>query len=127
MTTTVIRAIMSTLQDAETTPLDSWGRRPDARGDAQTSGKSLLAHDAVPVVGLTGIWESTPGSWHVDARPLTEVAVILSGRGRLTDTDGYVHDLGAGDVLVLPAGWSGEWTILDVMRKLYVVAPEATP
>ena len=39
-----------------------------------------------------------------------------------TDAGGTAVELTAGDVLVLPKGWSGRWDILEPVRKLYVIA-----
>ena len=123
MTSTVVRAIKTANEEVIRGPLESWGRRPEATGDAQTSGRTFLPHEDLPVVGSTGIWESTAGRWTVAARPITEVAFIVAGRGRVTDADGGGHDLAAGDVLVLPAGWTGEWEIHEDLRKVYALIP----
>lgn len=124
MTTSVVRAIKTSQQEAAATDLDSWGARPGAVGEAATSGMSLLARQDLPQVGTTGIWDCTPGRWTVAARPVTEVSFIVAGRGRVTDSDGEVHEISVGDVLVLPAGWSGQWEIVERLRKIYVLAPE---
>lgn len=70
----------------------------------------------------TGIWECTPGGWHIENRPDTEVVHILSGRVRMSDdSDGSTREIVEGDVMVLPRGWSGRWDVLETTRKLYVV------
>jgi uncharacterized cupin superfamily protein len=70
----------------------------------------------------TGLWECSPGGWHITDRPDTEIVHILSGAVDMTDdTDGSVRRVGPGDVMVLPKGWSGRWDILETTRKLYVV------
>jgi uncharacterized cupin superfamily protein len=43
----------------------------------------------------------------------------------LTRKDGEVREVGPGDVLVLPLGWTGSWTILEKTRKLYVIYSQA--
>ncbi len=45
-----------------------------------------------------GVWECTPGRF---------------GSG--------TREVGPGDLLVLPRGWTGEWVILEHIRKLYVI------
>jgi uncharacterized protein len=102
-------------------PLEDWGPRPGAdSGDPRMSGRILFstADDSVEV----GIWACTPGGWSITDRPDTETVRILAGRARLTDADGGAVDLGPGDVLVLPKGWSGRWDILEPVRKLYVLS-----
>lgn len=72
--------------------------------------------------GDVGFWECTPGGWPVSDRQDTEVAYILSGKGEITDeTSGVVHSIGAGDLVVLPVGWTGRWDIEETVRKIYVI------
>jgi uncharacterized cupin superfamily protein len=68
------------------------------------------------------VWEGTPGSWTVENRPDTETSLVLSGRARITDDDGVMREIGPGDMLILPCGWSGRWEIVETLRKCYVVA-----
>jgi uncharacterized protein len=102
-------------------PLEDWGRRAGAdTGDPMTSGKILQpGGDAGPEVG---IWECTPGGWAIEDRPDCETAVLLSGRARLTGADGSSVELGPGETVVLPRGWTGRWDILETVRKVYVVS-----
>ncbi|SJM28197.1 conserved hypothetical protein [Mesorhizobium delmotii] len=37
--------------------------------------------------------------------------------------DGAAKDVGPGELLVLPLGWEGEWTIHEKTRKLYILHP----
>lgn len=98
---------------------EPYGPRAGAdSGDPQVSLVEFYADG----VTETGIWECTPGGWHIESRPDTEVVHILSGRVRMTDDeDGSTREIGPGDVMVLPKGWSGRWDILETTRKLYVV------
>jgi uncharacterized cupin superfamily protein len=108
---------------AVTGPLEPWGPRSGADvGDPQTSGIEFYAAadpDAPRV--QVGVWECTPGGWSITDRPDTETMVLLAGRIRITDADGTEHALGAGDVFVLPKGWSGRWDVLETVRKVYVI------
>jgi uncharacterized cupin superfamily protein len=104
--------------DAE---LEDWGPRDGADcGQPRMSGRIL--HTTADGSVEVGVWACTPGGWAISHRPDTETVRILSGRARLTDADGLAVDLGPGDVLVLPKGWSGRWDILEPVRKLYVLA-----
>ncbi len=100
--------------------LDDWGPRVGAdRGAPRTSGRILHEADGVQV----GVWACTPGSWELVDRPDTETIRFLQGRARLTNADdGSTVELGPGDVLVLPKGWSGRWEILETVRKFYVIS-----
>jgi hypothetical protein len=102
--------------DAE---LEDWGPRAGAdSGEPLMSGRILFEGGGVQV----GVWECTPGGWSIEDRPDHETVQILAGRARLTNADGSAVELGAGDVLTLPKGWSGRWDILETVRKLYVIA-----
>jgi uncharacterized cupin superfamily protein len=102
-------------------PLEDWGPRAGAdSGDPMTSGTIVQARgDGLPEVG---VWECTPGGWPIQDRGDTETALLLSGRARLTNADGSSVELGPGEGVVLPRGWSGRWDILETVRKVYVVA-----
>jgi uncharacterized protein len=94
---------------------------PRAGADSGDPQVSLVEFHSDGVTDV-GIWECTPGGWHIEDRPDTEVVHILAGRVRMTDdTDGSTREIGPGEVMVLPKGWSGRWDILETTRKLYVV------
>jgi uncharacterized cupin superfamily protein len=102
-----------------TADLEDWGPRAGAdSGDPRMSGRIFFEGGGVQV----GVWECTPGGWAIEDRPDHETVQLLAGRARLTNADGSSVELGAGDVLTLPKGWSGRWDILETVRKLYVIA-----
>lgn len=72
--------------------------------------------------GNIGFWECQPGGWPVIDRTDTEVAYILSGTGTITDdATGTTYDIGVGDLVILPVGWSGRWDIGETVTKVYVI------
>lgn len=75
----------------------------------------------------TGIWECNPGRFTADRTQASETCYILSGRVTLHDADGRSQDLGAGDMLTLPKGWTGEWTIHELTRKIYIIHDDTSP
>jgi len=99
--------------------LQAAGQRAGAdSGDPQL--RTLVAEHGAQ--GNIGFWECTPGGWPVVDRPDTEVAYILSGSGKITDdSTGDVNSIGAGDLVILPVGWTGRWDITDTVRKAYVI------
>jgi len=105
--------------EARRHPLTAIGLRAGAdAGDPQVSSLPI-AEDAS---GSLGIWECMPGGWPVVDRPDTEVAVILGGRARLTDNaTGEVRTVVAGDVIVLPPGWTGRWDVDETLRKVFAI------
>ncbi len=76
----------------------------------------------------TGVWECGPGEFTADRSQQMEVCTVLSGSATVTGLGGDVAVVGAGSLLVLPAGWQGTWVIEETVRKTYVliVAAAAT-
>ena len=72
-----------------------------------------------------GIWECTPGRFPSNREAASETCYIMSGRVRITNEDGSFKEIGAGEMLVLPRGWRGEWNILELTRKIYVIHNDA--
>ena len=68
-----------------------------------------------------GVWECTPGRFTATRETNSETCYIIEGRVSLHAEDGATRDVGAGEMLVLPRGWRGEWTIHETTRKLYVL------
>jgi uncharacterized cupin superfamily protein len=69
---------------------------------------------------FTGLWEADPGCWRVRYTE-NEFCQILSGRSLLRDLDGNEHPLKPGDNLTIPAGFAGEWEVLETTKKIYVI------
>ena len=98
--------------------LEDWGPRAGAdKGDPIMSGRIFYEADGIQI----GVWECTPGGWEIRDRPDTETVRIVAGRARLSNADGSGVDLGPGDLLVLPKGWTGRWDILETVRKVYTI------
>lgn len=92
--------------------------------DAATlSGKGLtpMRTDDVPVPQQIGflldgndlaiyVWEVEPFKV---TRPLPydELFQVLEGRLRLSDESGFSEEFAAGDLLVIPSGWTGSWDL----------------
>nr|WP_316656056.1 cupin domain-containing protein [uncultured Gellertiella sp.] len=69
-----------------------------------------------------GVWECTPGTFTADRTKSAEFCHILSGSATLVNEDGSGEKtLRAGDLLVLPLGWKGKWTIHEQLKKTYVI------
>ena len=69
---------------------------------------------------FAGIWEASPGCWKINYTE-NEFCQILAGRSVLRDSSGNEHELKAGDNFTIPAGFSGEWDVLETTRKIYVI------
>jgi len=88
-------------------------------GDQQEAGVALwTSADGTLEVG---VWECTPGRFTARRDDNSEICHIVSGRVTLHGPDGEARDVGPGELLVLPQGWHGEWTLHETTRKLYLM------
>ena len=69
---------------------------------------------------FAGTWEAEPGRWRISYTE-NEFCQILAGHSILHDSEGNSTDLRAGDNLVIPAGFEGEWEVIETTRKIYVI------
>lgn len=67
-----------------------------------------------------GVWECEPGAWRVHYTE-EEYCRILVGRSLLTNADGVVREVMAGDEFVIPRDFTGIWEVVERTRKTYVV------
>lgn len=63
-----------------------------------------------------GLWECTPGRFRTVFAG-GEFVSIISGRLTVIEEGGPTTQLGPGDAMTFPAGWSGEWRIEETLRK----------
>ena len=112
---------LQTFADLASVPLGYFAPKPTSLTEGQTEASDLLW---ASVDGSTriGVWECTPGHFTADRTAAGEYCHILSGRATVSNADGSgSRDIGPGDLLVLPQGWTGEWVIHEHMRKLFVL------
>ncbi len=69
---------------------------------------------------FAGLWEAEPGCWEVSYTE-DEFCQILAGRSVLRDTSGHERVLQEGDNFVVPAGFAGQWEVLETTKKIYVI------
>ena len=62
-----------------------------------------------------------PGAWRVHYTA-EEYCRILAGRSLLTNIDGVVREVVAGDECVIPGGFEGTWEVTERTRKIYVIS-----
>lgn len=70
---------------------------------------------------VSGIWESDPGRSRWEFRTRGEIIHVVSGRMVVVEDGGEPVELRAGSTAYFPIGWCGEWTVLERLRKVYVV------
>lgn len=69
---------------------------------------------------FAGTWEAEPGCWTVSYSE-NEFCQILRGSSILRDANGNETTLKAGDNFVIPAGFEGQWEVVETTRKIYVI------
>lgn len=70
------------------------------------------------------VFESTPATTDHRTRPLDvdEFVLVLSGKLILTEQDGTVQEFTPGEMVVLPRGYTGKWTMEGNYRELAILA-----
>jgi len=70
------------------------------------------------------VFESTPATTDHATRPLDvdEFVLVLSGKLILTEPDGTRHEFTPGQMVVLPLGYTGKWTMEGNYRELAITA-----
>ena len=118
MTETAIPALPVLRDAATTTALEDWGPLEEATGpEMTTSGITIWSDESG---SETGIWQCTagPSHWTLETN---EFVNILSGSMTVTPDGGDPVEIGPGDTVLFPIGWSGTWEIHETLRKLYVI------
>ena len=101
-------------------PLGPFAPKPTTVEGNQQEASLELCTSADGRVAI-GLWECTPGRFTADRTKSSEFCHLISGRIEMTHADGSKVQLGAGDAINLPLGWTGEWQVLEHVRKLYVI------
>src|SRR5271168_4511022 len=74
---------------------------------------------------MAGLWHSERGRWNI-LYTEEEYCHVLEGVSVITDQAGNQVTARAGDELVIPAGFSGTWEVLEPTRKRFVIYEAAT-
>jgi hypothetical protein len=109
------------IRDASTfDDLMDWGVQADAiEGVSKSSGRLLFkGPNNQPE---TGIWVCTPGRWRLSI-PRDEFCHFVSGRAVYRSDAGETIEVGPGTAVMFPAGWTGECTVIETMRNIYMLA-----
>ena len=69
---------------------------------------------------IVGEWGSEVGCWKTKYTE-NEFVYIISGKVILRDIDGREMMLQAGDKVCIPAGFEGEWEIVEAAKKIYAI------
>ncbi|MDE0747921.1 MAG: cupin domain-containing protein [Porticoccaceae bacterium] len=77
-------------------------------------------HFSVDEKFFAGEWGAEVGCWKI-CYTENEYFHILSGKSILRDTDGNELTVVAGDKVCVPAGFKGEWEVVEPTQKIYVI------
>nr|WP_272209773.1 cupin domain-containing protein [Marinicella sp. W31]MDC2875600.1 cupin domain-containing protein [Marinicella sp. W31] len=95
--------------------------KPTTLSDGQEEASAMLWSSPDGSTKI-GVWECTPGRFTADRTNAGEYCHIIWGRASVKNADGSgERTVSAGDLLVLPQGWTGEWEIHEHVRKLFVI------
>ncbi|WP_037605233.1 cupin domain-containing protein [Streptacidiphilus rugosus] len=106
------------LRHADQAELGAFAPKPTSTSQGQQ--EAALTVWTAPEGVEAGIWEATPGRFTATREGYHEICQILAGRATLTPDGGAPVEIGPGDTLVTPAGWSGVWEIHETLRKTYI-------
>jgi len=71
---------------------------------------------------FAGVWTSEVGSWRIEfGAAEDEFFFVIAGRVRVSSDDGKTEDVGAGESLVIPAGFKGVFAVLEPATKHYMI------
>ncbi|MER9936583.1 cupin domain-containing protein [Mesorhizobium sp. M0088] len=102
------------------TDLTDWGAQPDALSGASHS-TGRLVHKGPNNQPESGIWVCTPGRWRLSI-PRDELCHFVAGRATYRSDVAELIEISAGTVVMFPAGWTGECTVHETMRNVYMLA-----
>ena len=108
-------AVVTTPIPPSAKPSGGWfGRSGDA--------SRVAAHKVVYDVGDTtvSVWSAPPGSTTQQGGATIQTFHVLEGVAFVTNDDGTAYRCAAGDTVVLPAGWSGSWDIVEELKAVSV-------
>jgi uncharacterized cupin superfamily protein len=74
---------------------------------------------------FAGRWSSTPGTWRVRHTECV-LCVMTLGRVIIKSDSGASNSFGPGDAFVIPAGFSGTWTVVEACTKIYAIFESRT-
>ena len=69
---------------------------------------------------FAGEWGAEEGCWKISYTE-NEYFHILTGKSVLRDSVGNEVELNPGDKMCIPAGFEGEWEVLEATTKVFVI------
>ncbi|MBV1776650.1 DUF861 domain-containing protein [Burkholderiaceae bacterium DAT-1] len=96
--------------------------REDRRVQGNPERTTFNHYDSPDKMVSAGIWQCQPGKWRIQfAADKEEFFAVLAGRVRVADAQDQGHEVGPGEALVIPAGFTGSFEVIEAVRKYYVI------
>ena len=112
----------SVFGDLTKIPLTVFTKKPTSVTEGQLEASKELWISADGRIKL-GVWECTAGQFTADRSTTAEYCHVISGSALVeNEVEQNIREIKGGDLLVLPKGWKGKWTITEHMRKLYILS-----
>ena len=86
-------------------------------GEILTRAQVFLDNETV----TAGTWECEPGESRWEFTTRGEVIYVLKGRMVVHEDGGEPVELTEGSSCIFPIGWKGKWTVIETLRKVFVV------
>ena len=86
-------------------------------GEILTRAQVFLDNETV----TAGTWECEPGKSRWEFTTRGEVIYVLKGRMIVHEDGGEPVELTGGSSCIFPIGWKGVWTVVETLRKVFVV------
>jgi uncharacterized protein len=102
---------------AKSMELEKWGPIKSSENPMETRGNEVWRSPDEKIG--TGIWECDAGTFTARFVDRGEFIQVVNGTMTCTAEDGTVTELGPGDAMTFPQGWSGTWHVHTPLRKLY--------
>jgi uncharacterized cupin superfamily protein len=107
-------------QASTRTDLVDWGAQPEVlEGASHSTGR--LVHKGPNNQPESGIWVCTPGRWRLSI-PRDEFCHFVAGHATYRSDDGEVIEVSPATVVMFPAGWTGECSVHETIRNIYMLA-----
>lgn len=100
-----------------------WEVIPTAAGDPNPPGEEVVASRSGDARFSFGLWKRLPETGPMEP-PYHEIAVMIEGEVEVTESDGRVHRVGPGDVLITPKGSRAIWKALSPVKKFWAIYKE---
>ena len=113
-------AQVKVLRSADSLSFPALALKPTAINDTEPKDATDNAFSVKASNVDIGFWECSPGIFKTARKGVNEVILVLEGKATLVSDTGERVDHKAGDMVLIPNGWSGVWEIHEHFKKQYI-------